>query len=64
VPTPLQTEDIDRALVEGTLSTAGSICSSPRTSCTLDALQSPVVIKTLAKAVLQVLERHHTNATL
>ena len=54
VPFQLQASDIDRALVEGSLSNAGSVSSSPRTAHNIGGLRSPVVIKTLAKAALQV----------
>jgi hypothetical protein len=54
VPFQLQASDIDRALVEGSLSVAGSVSSSPRTAHNIGGLRSPVVIKTLAKAALQV----------
>lgn len=54
VPFQLQASDIDRALVEGSLSAAGSASSSPRTAHNISGLRSPVVIKTLAKAALQV----------
>jgi hypothetical protein len=40
--------------MEGSLSAGASACSSPRTAHTLDGLRSPVIIKTLAKAALQV----------